>query len=163
MDSTQEHPPFVPAQPTEHHRWLEKLVGTWNVFEKEDSAEPMGSEVVESHGGMWVVATGKMPMPDGSEATSFMTLGYDPAKGKYVGTWIGTVMTHIWVYLGDLENDTLTLEAEGPGPDGTTGTFRDVVTLHSEDHRTLSSYGLQPDGTWAQFMEMHYRRVVPPA
>ena len=31
------------------------------------------------------------------------TLGYDPAKKKYVGTFIASVMTHLWIYSGSLD------------------------------------------------------------
>ena len=45
-----------------------------------------------------------------------MTLGYDPAKKRFVGTWVGSMMAHLWVYEGsmDAEEKVLTLSAEGP-------------------------------------------------
>ena len=42
-------------------------------------------------------------MPDGGPATMIMTLGYDPAKKRFVGTFIGSMMTNLWVYEGELE------------------------------------------------------------
>jgi hypothetical protein len=35
-------------------------------------------------------------MPGGGAATMFLTLGYDPQRERYVGTWIGSMMTHLW-------------------------------------------------------------------
>ena len=32
-----------------------------------------------------------------------MTLGYDPQKKRFVGTLIGSMMTHLWVYDGALD------------------------------------------------------------
>jgi uncharacterized protein DUF1579 len=45
-----------------------------------------------------------------------MTLGYDPEKKQYVGTWVGSMMSYLWVYDGslDAEEKVLTLNAEGP-------------------------------------------------
>lgn len=39
-------------------------------------------------------------MPGGGIATTMMTLGYDPARKWFVGTFIGSMMTHMWVYAG---------------------------------------------------------------
>jgi hypothetical protein len=54
-------------------------------------------------------------MPGGA-ATTMMTLGYDPHRKRYVGTWIGSMMTHLWVYGCELDASerVLTLNAEGP-------------------------------------------------
>ncbi len=32
-----------------------------------------------------------------------MTLGYNPDTKRYLGTWIGSMMTHMWVYDGVIE------------------------------------------------------------
>ena len=64
-------------------------------------------------------------MPGGGPATTLMTLGYDPEKKRFVGTWIGSMMTHLWIYDGALDaaGKVLTLDAEGPSfaGDGTHG------------------------------------------
>ena len=54
----------------------------------------------------------------------------------------------------------LTLETEGPSfkDDGKTARYRDVITLVSANERTLTSFGLQPDGSWSQMMQATYRR-----
>jgi len=60
---------------------------------------------VRSLGGLWILAEGRGEMPGGAPATMLMTLGYDPAKNRFVGTWVGSMMTHLWVYQGWL-NET---------------------------------------------------------
>ena len=101
-------------------------------------------------------------MPDGGEARMQMTLGYDPEKSVFRGTWVGSMMTHMFVYEGTLDADqkVLTLETEGPSfkDDGKTARYRDVITLVSANERTLTSFGLQPDGSWSQMMQATYRR-----
>jgi len=92
-----------------------------------------------------------------------MTLGYDPQKKRYVGTFIGSMMTHLWVYDGALDaaERVLTLDAEGPSmaAEGKMAKYQDVIELKSDDHRMLTSHVLGDDGTWHQFMTANYRRT----
>jgi hypothetical protein len=81
---------------------------------------------------------------------------------KYVGTWVASMMTKLWVYSGELDaaERMLTLETEGPDMvnEGKTTKYRDVIEFHSDDHRTLTSYALGEDGKWLPFMTAHYWR-----
>src|SRR5687768_14671673 len=94
------------AEPQQEHQWLQQLVGEWT-SEADCSMGPdkpmekfKGTETVRSIGGLWVVCEGRGEMPGGGLATTIMTLGYDPAKKLYLGTFIGSMMTHMWVYAG---------------------------------------------------------------
>jgi hypothetical protein len=92
-----------------------------------------------------------------------MTLGYDPAKGRFVGTFVGSMMTNMWVYEGTLDQkgNTLTLDTEGPSMvgDGSVAPYRDVIEMKSDDLRVMTSHGQGPDGNWTAFMTTTYRRV----
>jgi hypothetical protein len=157
------------AEPQKENQWLQKLVGEWT-YEADATMGPgqppskfKGSESVRSLGGLWVVAEGQGEMPGGGAATTMMTLGYDPQDRRYVGTWIGSMMTHLWVYDGSLDaaERVLTLDTEGPNfADGgkTVAKFKDVIEFKSEDHRVLTSHMLGEDGKWHGFMTAHYRR-----
>lgn len=156
------------AEPQKEHQWLQKLVGDW-VSEAEMEMGPdqpkertTGSESVRSLGGLWFVAEGEGEMPGGGHATMVMTLGYDPQRGRYVGTWIGTMMTHLWVYDGELDaaQRVLTLNSEGPdmAGEGKMARYRDIIEFVSDDHRLLRGQVLRDDGTWHEFMVAHYRR-----
>ncbi|MBI3320549.1 MAG: DUF1579 domain-containing protein [Candidatus Omnitrophica bacterium] len=156
------------AEPQKEHRWLQRLVGEWT-FEADVTMEPgkppetcKGTERVRSLGGLWMLAEGQGEMPGGGTATTMMTLGYDPQTKRYVGTWIGSMMTNLWVYDGELDaaGTTLTLNTEGPGiaGDGKAAKFKDVIELKSDDHRVLTSQMLGDDGTWHRFMTANYRR-----
>jgi hypothetical protein len=101
-------------------------------------------------------------MPGGGTATTVMTLGYDPAKKRFVGTFIGSMMTNLWVYDGELDaaGKVLTLDAEGPAftdPERT-ARYKDAIEIVSPDHRILTSRYLGDDGQWHHFMTAHYRR-----
>jgi hypothetical protein len=156
------------TEPQKQHQWLNKLVGDWT-FEAEAAMGPdqpasksIGAETVRSLGGLWIVAEGKGEMPGGGTGTSLMTLGYDPRQKRYWGTWVGSMMTHLWVYDGVLDptEKILTLETEGPGmtDDGTMARYKDVIEFKTDDHRQLTSHVLRNDGTWQHFMRANYRR-----
>ena len=102
-------------------------------------------------------------MSGGDKSKSLMTLGYDPEKKRFVGTWLGSTMTYLWVYDGELDaaERVLTLNAEGPSMagDGTTAKYQDVIELVSDDHRLFRSRVLGDDGQWNEFMTADYRRT----
>jgi hypothetical protein len=79
-----------------------------------------------------------------------------------VGTWIGSMMTHLWVYDGALDGAerVLALESDGPSMagDGSMARYRDAIEVGSDDHRILTSSVRGDDGTWRPFMTAHYRR-----
>lgn len=150
------------------HRWLEQLVGEWT-FEVEASMAPgeppsksAGTETVRSLGGLWTVAEGQGEMPGCGPMTSVMTLGYDPTRQRFVGSFVASMMTHLWLYDGALDaaGKVLTLDAEGPGmsDDGRMAKYQDVIAFVSPDHRVMTSRILGDDGEWREFMTAHYRR-----
>ncbi len=161
------------VEPRKEHHWLQKFVGEWVMEDAtaDDPAAPGQSqphprwvETVRSLHGVWVVGEGRGEMPGGGgPATTMITLGFDPRTGRFVGTWLGSMMTHLWVYSGSLDpaGRVLTLETEGPDfadfarPNKK---YRDVFEFKSDDHRVLTSHTLGDDGTWTQFMTAHYRR-----
>jgi hypothetical protein len=88
-------------------------------------------------------------------------LGYDPWK-KFVGTFVGSMMTNLWVYEGELDasGTMLTLDAEGPSfADATmTAGHKGTIEMVSPDHRTLSSRFQSEGGTWHHFTTARHRR-----
>lgn len=156
------------AEPQEQHQWLQRMVGEWT-SEMEASMGPdqplqksLGEESVRSLGGLWMLCEGQAEMPGGGIGTTLMTLGYDPAKKKFVGTFIGSMMSNLWVYEGEFDpgGNKLTLDTEGPNFSGEGGLskYQDVIEFKSDDHRTLTSSMPGPDGKWVTFMTANYRR-----
>ena len=155
------------AEPQSEHRWLEQLVGEWTYDTEEEAPESTGAppawiESVRSLNGVWIVAEGRGEMPEGESGTTLMTLGFDPASGHFVGTWVGSMMTHLWVYRGSLDETgrVLTLDTEGPNFSGGEGSsrYQDIIELIGDDRRTLTSRVQGEDGAWTQIMKAHYRR-----
>jgi hypothetical protein len=119
-------------------------------------------ESVRSLAGLWFLAEGQGEMPGGGASTTLMTLGYDPQKKRYVGTFIGSMMTNLWVYDGALDaaGRVLTLDTEGPDftAEGKMTKYKDMIEFKSDDHRVLTSNMLGDDGKWHGVMTAHYRR-----
>ncbi|MBD2313613.1 DUF1579 domain-containing protein [Desertifilum sp. FACHB-1129] len=169
METTQtEQTSLMPAQPQKEHQWLQKFVGEWT-YETEVMMEPdrppvksTGTETVRSLGGLWVLAEGQGEMPGFGPATTLMTLGYDPQKQCYVGTWVGSILTYLWQYEGELDagETVLTLNADGPVITGEEkiGKYKDAIEFKSDDHRVLTAHILTDDGQWQHFMTTHYWR-----
>jgi len=157
-----------PAEPQAEHRWLAKLAGEWD-FENECSMGPdqptlkfKGSESVRMLGELWAICEGRGEMPGGGTGYMTITLGFDPAKKKFVGTFVGSMMHMMWIYEGSLDSTgkILTLDTAGPSMagNGSTAPYQDIIEFISDDHRTLSSQTIGPDGKWNRIMTQHYRR-----
>jgi hypothetical protein len=158
------------SESTKQHQWLQKFLGEWTY--EHDSPPPKpgekpahkvsGTESVRTLGGLWIVADGRGTMPDGGAATMVMTLGFDPQKGRIVGTWVGSMMPSLWVYDGELNDgaNVLTLYTEAPSFDAQRRMtkYRDLVEFKSDDYRVMKSEALGEDGQWRPFMTAHYRR-----
>lgn len=155
------------SKPQTEHEWLQKLVGCWT-FEAEaigDAGEQpfksSGTKTVRSLGGLWVLCEGTSEMPDGTAAATLMTLGYDPQKERYLGTWVGSMMTHMWIYEGNLDTSGKVLPLDTQGPDiktpGATRKYQDVIEITGDGRRLLTSRMLTDDGTWQDFMRAEYR------
>jgi hypothetical protein len=165
ISHTQEAPKM--PEPTKEHQWLAQFVGEWESeaeVKMGPGTEPMkckGTETVRQLGGFWIVAEGKGEVM-GMKMQHLMTLGYDPEKKKYIGTWVDSMMGHMWKYEGtvDATGKIITLEAEGPNmmTPGKMTKFRDVTEFKSKDHRVMSSSMLMEDGKWVTFVTGDVRR-----
>ena len=156
-----------PPEPQSQHEWLRQLTGEWT-FEH-DAPGPdgvpqkiTGTETGRMIGDVWLVLEGRITMPDGAFATNVMTLGYDPPKGRFVGTFIGSMMTDQWVYEGELDPSGRALNLSTEGPDFTTpgarGKYIDTIEFVSPNERMLVSKFQGADGTWSEFMRAKYTR-----
>lgn len=149
------------------HLWLRTFIGDWTM-ESECSMGPdqppmksAGTETVRSLGEVWIIGEGKGEMPGGGTGHTVLTLGYDNKLNKFVGTFIGSMMTNLWVYNGtlDAEERVLTLDTEGPEWTQQRLTkYQDIFEIVDNNHRILRSRMLGEDGKWHSFMEAHYHR-----
>lgn len=152
---------------TKEHEWLQQFVGEWT-YEGDAimggrTEQFRGTESARSLGGLWIVAESRGRLPDGGDATMILTLGHDKNRDRYVGTWIGSMMGHLWVYEGQLDGAgrVLTLESRGPDMSGSGGLirYRDVYAFENRDLRILTAYYEDREGQWQQMMSATYRRT----
>ena len=152
---------------SDQHAWLFQMIGEWDStaeISMGPDAEPFlweTEERVRALGGTFIVAEASSKAGDDAFA-SMLTLGYDPVKGAFVGTWVDTMQTTMWTYEGQLDEEgrVLTLEAEGPSfEDPTkTGKYRDLWEIIDEDHKRVTSTALTPEGTWQTYLTINYHR-----
>ena len=154
------------ADVQKEHLWLSKFVGDWSMEAEclmgpdQPPVKTRGTYTGHSLGGLWTLIEGEGECPDGSVARSIITLGYDPEKRCVVGTFIASMMTHLWPYEGTLDGNVLTLNSEGPSfaGDGSIVKYQDIIEAVNDDHWILRSRMPGEDGNWMQFMTAHYRR-----
>jgi hypothetical protein len=161
----QEAPKF--PTPEKEHEWLKQFVGEWeseaeaSFGEGQPSIKCKGTMKSRMLGGFWVVSEAKADMM-GMEMNSVQTIGYDAKSKKYVGTWVDSMMNHMWKYSGEVDDSgkKLILEAEGPNflAGGKIAKFRDAYEFKSKDHIIATSAMQGDDGKWTTFMTGNIRR-----
>ena len=155
------------AKPEKEHQWLERLVGDW-VVESECQTGPdqppettKGRMTCRSLGGLWTILESEGESTETGTWSSIMTLGYDLETKRYMGTFIASIMSHLWLYSGSVDESgrKLTLDTEGPkfNQDGL-AKYQDIIEIVGDDHWVLTSQILEDDGTWQQFMSAHHWR-----
>ena len=155
-------------QPTKEHQWLQQFVGNWKTHSKlmagpnQPATECEGSMTSKQLGRFWVVNEMKgefMGQPMGG----LQSIGYDPTKKVYVGTWIDSMTHTLWIYQGSVDEagKSLTLEADGPNlmAEGKTTKFRDAYEFKSSDRIILTSSMLDEQGKWITFMTAELTRT----
>lgn len=154
---------------TEQHRWLQQLIGDWTYEStvatgQDDSETYTGTDRVKALGDFWIIAEGAAEFPGQGMAHMVVTLGYDPRRKRFIGTFIHSMMSYLWHYDGELDGTrrVLTLESAGPSMSGAgaTARYRDVIEIVDASQRLFSSYALDEDGKWQAFMQARYTRVA---
>jgi len=164
-DAAADTPVAVPIPPNAAmHPFLQRMVGDWEIRNEMESpdGEAMVMEATESVAalGPWIVSEMSVAS-DGADFDARLQVTYDEERGRFVGTWVDSSSTFLWMYEGDLDGDTLTLEAEGPSfEDPTVHTlYRDIVTIVSDDRREHRSEMRTKDGTWVEMVSGVSTRV----
>ena len=155
---------FRPPGPTLEHELFKSDVGTWDVkieINMAPGAPPQESKGVARNrlacGGLWLI------MEFLNETTCFEghgIYGYDPAKGKYVGTWVDPMRTFLTISEGsyDSATKTMTMWFEIAGPQGKSMKWREVTERKDDDTRVWRSIMKGADGHEFEVMKALYTR-----
>ena len=158
----QDAPPM--PKPAKEHEWLKQLEGEWT-SEGECAGGPgqppvkmKGSETARSLGGFWIHSEQKGEIM-GMALHGLLTLGYDAAKKKYVGTWVDNFGAHLWTYEGAVEGNRLTLESVGPSMEDPAKMvrYRETLEVKTPDHKVFTS-ARELDGKFVPFMTIQFHR-----
>ena len=156
-------------EPTPEHQYLLQLVGDWDIESEcemgpdQPPSKSTGTQSTRALGSYWTLGEMETAGPDGKPMLSLMTLGYDPSRGKFVGSFVSSCMTYHWLYEGALDADRriLTLESEGPSfaGDGSMAKYHDIIEVVDPDTYLFASQYKDSDGRWIKFMRgKHTRR-----
>lgn len=158
--------PEMPG-PEKEHEWLASLAGDWeaegevHVDADKPPLKTKGTEHARMVGKLWLLAEGHgqfMEMP----VSSVLTVGYDPQKKKYIGTWIDSMTAYLWTYEGSLdeERQALTLISEGPCPmrPGEMSKFKEVIELKNKNLKVFTSSMQEENGEWTKLVTVRYHR-----
>ena len=154
-------------QPTPEHQKLAVFVGVWDaqmeyVGMDGKPAKSNGTYVrKQPMGAFWLVDNFQAQMM-GQQFRGHGTTGYDPAKKKYVGSWVDSMTPSMMVTEGsfDKTGKILTMSGMGPGHDGTPVVHRTVTTIKDKNTHVFEMFIPTPDGTEMKVMTIVYKRRV---
>lgn len=155
-------------EPRSEHLWLKKLVGNW-AFDSSAVMGPdqperksAGTQSVRALGDLWIEGEIREP-EEGGEQHSVYVVGFDPGKGRAVGSFASSMMPELWIYDGefDLAANKVTLNSVGKSmaEDGTMANYQDIIEFTSDDEFLFRSRGEVPGVGWTEFMTMTCRRT----
>ena len=133
-----QEPPM--PQPTEEHELIQKGVGEWEgtitmMMPGMPEMKSRATETVEAHGPFWAISTFNsefMGMPYSGHGNH----GFDPGKGKYLGTWIDNMSPTLSIMEGEYDDESKMIVMHWEGPDMT----GKVVPHRSERKATGDAY-----------------------
>ena len=152
------------VKPGPEHALLKKDVGTWDatVEMMAPGEAPSTSKGVETNrmiGDLWLVSDFKSSFM-GQAFEGHGTAGWDPAKKKYVGTWIDTMSTSVGT--SEATYDPATKKAtgflEGPDMTGKVVKSRSVVEYKDANTRVMQMFTTGPDGKEVPTMKISYTK-----
>lgn len=143
---------------------LRKDVGTWSAaitVTPQPGAEPQSSTGRLTGrlicGGRWLVTEFK------NHTTGFEghgIYGFNPATGRYVGTWVDDMRSNLYVGEGDWDevSRTMTFHWSAALPGGRTMTWRETSTSVSDSEQIFRVVFPGPDAAEFEMMHVLYRR-----
>lgn len=153
--------------PSEGHRRLEPMVGSWRAKTTFTMAPGAPAEVSEGTaenrwvlGGRYLEQTYKAAMM-GMPFEGIGYTGYDNAQRRYAGTWMdnfGTGFMHS-IGKGKPRKDAIDFEATAVEPSGKTRRFLCKIRVRDHDHHVYEMWTNGPGGKPYRTMRVEYTRA----
>lgn len=165
---TAQEPPPV-QKPLPEHKILAADEGTWDatirMYAGGPDAEPSvskGREVNEVlPGGLWVLSKFEGDF-GGMKMYGRGQFGYDPAKKKYIGTWLDSTSTVLSMLEGeyDARTKTMTFAGDGYDPVQKVKFTQKMVTKTRDDGSRVFTLSMKFEGqpAEAKFLEITYTK-----
>ena len=152
-------------KPGPEHQKLHATAGTWDAVLESTGPDgkPQVSKGVSENrvalGGFWMIDDFHADW-NGMKFQGQGVTGFDPLKGKYVGTWIDSMMPHLMVLEGsyDKAGKVLTMSGTGIGMDGKPAMHRMTTTHRDVDTMVFEMFVTGADGKEAKSMTITYTR-----
>jgi Protein of unknown function (DUF1579) len=153
-------------KPGPEHERLKKAVGAWDATVEMSQVPGKPPEVskgtetsVLTGGGLWLITDFKSTM-NGKPFEGHGIAGYDPAKKKYVGTWVDSWTTSLGVSEGTYDALTKkeTAFMDMTEPDGKTTKMKMETEWKDDDTRVFTLWGPGPDGKEFPGLKITYKR-----
>ncbi len=152
--------------PSPAHSELRRKEGTWDVrctYFMGGDASPIevdGTETGQMLGDLWCNSRFQADML-GTPLSGNGSIGYDPVKKRYVGTWKDSATPFLYTFEGDFDSEGKVLEMSGENYDpvrGCPATYRSRVEFISDDEHLLDLSIDVPDGLPIKVLRYHYTR-----
>ena len=153
-------------RPTREHELLKLYAGTWDARTKsrfmpdQPFAESTGSEVATlGFGGFWLTGEYRGTMHN-CPFLGRSTVGFDPSRKKFVGTWIDSMSAGMGTSEGSFDDKkkTFTYHMTMNDPAGNPMRMRITDEFPSADTKVFSMFMTGPDGKEFLGMQITYTR-----
>jgi hypothetical protein len=143
------------------YTFLKSLAGSWRDISQNDD-NMKGVSENKLIGENWLALDTVAEMR-GNQIHGRLLLGYDVAKGRFVGAGVNSAAASMTHMEGWLETPaTLVLEYLGPGQGDDHGKmvpFRDITRVESPERYRCTSLAKSRDGEWIPYFETVHNRV----
>jgi hypothetical protein len=155
----------APTEPGPEHKKLATRVGTWDAVLETTGPDGQTSKskgvatMTMACGGLWLVEDFHGDF-GGMKFHGHGLTGYDPAKGKYVGTWVDSMTPMLMLVEGSFDKDgkVMTSTSMMPGEDGKPVKTRMVSTSKDANTTVFEMFVPGPDGKEQKAMTITYTR-----
>jgi hypothetical protein len=152
--------------PSKEHEIFKDMAGTFDCVMKFNNPmsgkeeESKGVETITVLGGFWAVFDLKFESMMGMPWHGHGTIGYDPMKKKYVGSFVHSAAPFMSIGEGTMDagGKTMTMTWDGIGHSGKPEKMREVYEKIDKDNAKMTMYGPGPDGKEMLMFTTTYKR-----